>query len=212
MDTNNQKLDKLTKQEVAIRELLEKLELDIKISKATKNYELADKYEIEELGLAKLLNEIKIEKIQLTGAIELEERRITRDRYLKGVQAKEAEREKAEIHIKAAKEFHRDGQIKNIFGLITLVGGFFFFTTSVVLALLIIACGFVLIYLGKQSRLTSEDEKLYAKGYTKTQVFTMRKEEAERKKEAAAEYDRKSREEDWKNEKLARAIAKEIKK
>ena len=208
MTTNNQKLDKLTTQEVAIRELLEKLELDIKISKATKNYELTDKYENEELGLAKLLNEIKIEKIQLTETIEGEERRIKSDKQIKVAQAKEAERVNAEMHIKAAKEFHRDGRLKTIFGLITLVGGCFLFNTSVVLALLIISCGFVLLYLGKKARHQSEDEKFYAQGYTKEQLIEKKRKEKERAESIAWEVGRKDRE----NEALARAIAKELKK
>lgn len=208
MATNIEKLDKLTNQEVAIRELLEKLELDIKISKATKNYELTDKYENEELGLAKLLNEIKIEKIQLTEAIELEERRIKSDRQLKVEQAKASERKKAETHIKAAKEFQRDGRLKTIFGLITLVGGFFLFNTSIVLALLIISCGFVLIYLGKQAHQESEDEKFYAQGYTKEQLIAKKKREQELSEKF--EYERWKKKQD--NEDLAKAIANEMKK
>ena len=208
MATNIEKLDKLTNQEVAIRELLEKLELDIKISKATKNYELTDKYENEELGLAKLLNEIKIEKIQLTEAIELEERRIKSDRQLKVEQAKASERKKADTHIKAAKEFQRDGRLKTIFGLITLVGGFFLFNTSIVLALLIISCGFVLIYLGKQAHQESEDEKFYAQGYTKEQLIAKKKREQELSEKF--EYERWKKKQD--NEDLAKAIANEMKK
>ena len=207
MASNIEKLDKLTNQEVAIRELLEKLELDIKISKATKNYELTDKYENEELGLAKLLIEIKIEKIQLTETIEVEERRIKSDKQIKVAQAEEAERVNAEKHIKEAKEFHRDGRLKTIFGLITLVGGCFLFNTSVVLALLIISCGFVLIYLGKQAHQESEDEKFYAQGYTKEQLIAKKRKEKERAESYALEQNRKDRE----NENLAKAIAKELK-
>ena len=208
MASNIEKLDKLTTQEVAIRELLEKLELDIKISKATKNYELTDKYENEELGLAKLLIEIKIEKIQLTETIEVEERRIKSEKQIKVAQAKGAERVNAEMHIKAAKEFHRDGRLKTIFGLITLVGGCFFFNTSVVLALLIITCGFVLIYLGKQAHLGSEDEKLYAQGYSKDQLIDKKRKQKEDEERRELKQWQKNKD----NEDLAKAIANELKK
>lgn len=219
MEIKIQNLDKLTKQEISLREILNKLELDIKISKATQNHELTAKYRNEELGLEKLLSEIKIEKIELSNAIEIEQRQIKAARQIELDQANAVKQKKYDEHIEIAHELHRDGQIKICFGVMTLIGGSFFFNTSVVLAILIILCGFVLIGYGMSSSSKAADEMLYAKGFTKDQVAKIRRDELERKreeikrrKEAADDFDRKYREEESKNEKLAKAIAKELKK